>query len=87
VSYSVQIYGHIDGDSADQIEADLAVRLGEVVSDRRYGVTQATLGGQHVGQVDLLASIPEGLKPDETDAPGGAEAGENGQPAEEATSS
>lgn len=63
MSYSVSISGHIDTSSPDAagIEADLAVKIHEVLTSRpEYGVMAASMSGQFSGQVNLLAAPATG---------------------------
>lgn len=65
MSYSISASGHITEQEAAagetpqtpaDIEAELAVRLHEILSQPKYGCGPATLYGQHTGTVDLVAT-------------------------------
>lgn len=64
MSYTISASGHIaDQETATgetpqtppEIEAELAVKLHELLSQPKYGCTNATFYGQHAGQVNLTA--------------------------------
>lgn len=65
VTYTVNISGHIepvtdpagDAQTAEEIEAELAVELHELLSQPKYGCSSATLYGQVTGQVNLTATV------------------------------
>jgi hypothetical protein len=74
VSYSISAYGHIaqqeaaegeDAQTPGQIEAELAVRLHEVLANPEYGCTSATLFGLF-GPVNLLATAAAAPEPPPT---------------------
>lgn len=67
MSYSISASGHITDQEAE-IEAELAVKLHELLSQPKYGCSIASLGGQHVGYVDLLESNEP--QPGAEEAPG-----------------
>jgi len=66
MSYSITISGHVQGDAetAAKDEAQLAVDLHQVLTTAQYGCTNATLTGQHIGTVDLLAASDGDDQPD-----------------------
>jgi hypothetical protein len=69
MSWSLSASGHIaqqeavDGDTEpqapEQIEAELAVKLHELLSQPKYGCSFATLYGQFTGHVNLSAVTSE----------------------------
>jgi hypothetical protein len=78
VSYTITASGHVaeqpgpsqpapggTGATTEEVEADLAVRLHEVLSRPAYGCGSARFYGQYIGDVDLLAAVtPPGLSLD-----------------------
>jgi len=65
MTYSASISGHVTDQESEagetpqapaEIEAELAVKLHELLSQPKYGCSAATFYGQHDGQVDLLAT-------------------------------
>jgi hypothetical protein len=70
MSYTITASGHVaeqpgpsqpapggTGETTAEVEADLAVRLHDVLSRPAFGCGKATFYGQHIGQVDLLAGL------------------------------
>jgi hypothetical protein len=71
MSYSAS--GHIAEGHGDQtpenLEAELTVRLHEVLTDPKYGCTTASLYGQYAGTVNLLAAAGDENDPKPDDEP------------------
>lgn len=76
MTYSISISGHVTEQESDgtmpqtpaQIEAELAVKLHELLSEPKYGLSAAQFWGQHIGgPVNLAATVTPAAGDDDQD--------------------